>query len=155
MACVTPTFRGLVRTKADILILVEACLQGLLPHTARKPYPEESNSLVEAGNTFVYEENASGFQEWNDHFAWISMERGVGLEVFMCIPLILRKVTARIEYQNTTHCLVSYQPMGSSNPNQLKTLQDFAEIRHVVPRNGLDVKRPQIRRREHPSSPLD
>jgi len=141
MACVTPTFRGLVRTKADLLILVEACLQGLLPHTARKPYPEESNSSVEAGNTFIYEENASGFREWNGHLPWISMERGVGLEVFMCISLILRKVTACIEYQNTTHCLVSYQPIGSSNASQLKTLKDFAEIRDLVPRNRLGVKR--------------
>lgn len=141
MNSVNPTFRELVQTKADHLIVVEACLQSFLSYTPRTPSPAESNSLVQAGNTFVYEENASGFQEWDDHFPWISVERDGSIEEFMCIPFNLRKATACIKWQRTAHFLIPYQPIGNSNTSGLGNVRDHATIRDLTPRNGLCFKR--------------
>lgn len=140
MNSVTPTFRGLVRTRADLLVLVEACLQGGLPHTARKPYPEELESLIDAGNTFIYEKDASGFQDWNDHLPWKLVKGGGGVEVFMCIPLVLRKITARVEWQEITHYVVSYQPTHSFGEDELQSLWDCRSTRDLTPRNGLCIQ---------------
>jgi hypothetical protein len=140
MNSVNPTFRGLVRTQADLLVVVEACLQGFLSHTPRKPSLEESNFLVQPWNTFVYEENASGFREWSDHFPWILVEREDDVEESMCIPFNLRKNTACVEWQRSTHFLVSYQPIRHSNATGLGNLWDYANIRNLTPRNGLCFK---------------
>lgn len=148
-----PTFRGLIRTKADLLRVVEACLQGTLSHSAREPRPKESNSLVEAGNTFVYEENASGFRHWKDHFRWISVEKEDGVEVFMCVPLVLRKVTANIVWGNTTHFLVSYQPVTSSTMAGLVNLSQVFDLRKLNPRKGLYLQETADGRRHDPASP--
>lgn len=140
MSTLTPTFRGLIKTKADILMLVEACLQGRLPHTPRKPYPEESRSLVEVGNTFVYEKNASGFQDWNDPLPWSSPDKDDDIEIFMCESPNLRKLTAQVVWQNTTHFLVSYQPATSSITTGLENLSQVTDLGNLNPREGMFIQ---------------
>lgn len=141
MDSVLPTFRGAVRTPADLLVVVEACLQGFLSHTSRKPSPEELNSLVQAGNTFVYEENASGFREWSDQFHWTLVEKEGEVEEYMCIPFNLRKITATIDWQRSTHFLVSYQPIQYSSTSAPKKLCNDEHIQTLTPRTGLSFQR--------------
>lgn len=141
MDIINPTFRGLVRTKADLLVVVEACLRGFLSHTPRKPSLEELSSLVQMGNTFVYERNASGFQEWIDNIPWTLVERGDAVDKFMCIPFNLYKMTARIDWQCSAHFIVSYQPMPHYQMTALQCLRDCTNVRNLTPRDGLSFER--------------
>ncbi len=50
----------------DALLIVEACLSGILHHTYRLPRHHELQDLVGSGNTFVYAECPTGAGNW-DH----------------------------------------------------------------------------------------
>ncbi|KAK3375444.1 Gti1/Pac2 family-domain-containing protein, partial [Podospora didyma] len=65
-----PTWHGYVRTTMDALILFEACLSGQLSHVSRRPHDRERADLIISGNTFIYEEHASGIKRWTDGFNW-------------------------------------------------------------------------------------
>lgn len=65
-----PTFRGYVRTTKDALILFEACLSGHIHHVPRRPHDRERTQLIDSGNIFIYEEQASGIKRWTDGVTW-------------------------------------------------------------------------------------
>lgn len=66
----TPTWRGMVMTTIDALKIIEACLSGVLMHTARRPHDREREHLIRSGNVFVYEESSSGIKRWTDGQNW-------------------------------------------------------------------------------------
>jgi hypothetical protein len=68
--CMQPTWRGFIHTTRDGLMLLEACLQGVLSHIPRRPHDRERQSIISSGNIFVYEENASGIRRWTDGITW-------------------------------------------------------------------------------------
>lgn len=57
-------------TTLDALTVVEACLSGVLMHTARRPHDREREHLIRSGNVFVYEESSSGIKRWTDGQNW-------------------------------------------------------------------------------------
>ncbi|KAL1858970.1 Global transcription regulator sge1 [Diaporthe australafricana] len=65
-----PSWRGIVMTTYDALRVIEACLNGQLMHTARRPHDRERDSLIQSGNVFVYEESSSGIKRWTDGQNW-------------------------------------------------------------------------------------
>ncbi|PVH68376.1 hypothetical protein DL98DRAFT_522816 [Cadophora sp. DSE1049] len=65
-----PTFSGKVDSTQDALIIVEACLQGVLNHIPRGPYASEQSRLAKRGNVFVYEGHSSGTNVWLDNVLW-------------------------------------------------------------------------------------
>lgn len=66
----TPTWRGMVMSTIDALKIIEACLTGVLMHTARRPHDREREHLIRSGNVFVYEESSSGIKRWTDGQNW-------------------------------------------------------------------------------------
>lgn len=54
----------------DALKIIEACLTGVLMHTARRPHDREREHLIRSGNVFVYEESSSGIKRWTDGQNW-------------------------------------------------------------------------------------
>lgn len=66
----TPTWRGMVMSTIDALKIIEACLTGVLLHTARRPHDREREHLIRSGNVFVYEESSSGIKRWTDGQNW-------------------------------------------------------------------------------------
>lgn len=69
-SCMQPTWKGFIHTTRDGLIILEACLQGLLSHIPRRPHDRERHNTITSGNIFVYEENASGIRRWTDGITW-------------------------------------------------------------------------------------
>lgn len=68
-ACL-PTWRGHIETTKDALLVFEACFNGTLSHTFRRPHDRERNQLIVSGNVFVYEEATSGIKRWTDGIPW-------------------------------------------------------------------------------------
>ncbi|KAK3379604.1 camp independent regulatory protein [Lasiosphaeria ovina] len=65
-----PTWIGYVATTMDALILFQLSLNGPLFHVPRRPHDRERAGLIVSGNTFIYEEQASGIKRWTDGFNW-------------------------------------------------------------------------------------
>lgn len=68
--CMPPTWWGFIHTTFDALILLEACLLGTLTHIPRRPHDRERDNIIQSGNVFIYEENASGIKRWTDGITW-------------------------------------------------------------------------------------
>lgn len=65
-----PTWHGFIQNDADGLMLFEACLSGKLRSVPARLCGKERASLINSGNVFIYEENASGIKRWTDGVAW-------------------------------------------------------------------------------------
>ncbi len=128
---ISPTFRCLIASVADALLLIEACLEGCLNHLPRKRYRQELVCLAQAGNVYIYEENASGFKTWDNHLDWTFIGNEEGLHTFMAVPLALRKVTASLGFGDTTHHLVAYQPIDDIRSGLLKRPPTSANLRDL------------------------
>ncbi|KAL1882956.1 Global transcription regulator sge1 [Diaporthe australafricana] len=74
-SAITATYRGHVASTQDALIIVEACLRGVLYHTCRRPRASEESSLAKSGNIFVYESRSSGIRNWEDGIVWSTPQR--------------------------------------------------------------------------------
>ncbi|KAK0623085.1 gluconate transport inducer 1/Pac2 [Immersiella caudata] len=66
----TPTYRGMILTTWDALVLYEAALSGVLNHVPRRPHDKERTELIRSGNIFIYEEDTSGIKRWTDGLTW-------------------------------------------------------------------------------------
>lgn len=65
-----PTYRGIIASAEDMLILVEACLSGSHSCISRPLTQEEKARVARSGNIFIYEVNASRINRWNDSLSW-------------------------------------------------------------------------------------
>lgn len=65
-----PTWHGFVQDSMDGLMLFGACLSGKLRSVPARLCDKERASLINSGNVFIYEENASGIKRWTDGVAW-------------------------------------------------------------------------------------
>lgn len=65
-----PTWQGFLDTTKDAMTVVEAALQGRLPHISRRPHDKERAEMLTSGTVLVYEENASGIRRWTDAVHW-------------------------------------------------------------------------------------
>jgi len=64
-----PSFFGYLATTYDALVLLEACLSGLVQPLARRPPENERESLTRSGYVFIYDET-SGMTRWTDGRKW-------------------------------------------------------------------------------------
>lgn len=80
-SAIAATYRGHVASTQDALIVIEACLRGVLYHTCRRPRSSEESSLAKSGNIFVYERGSSGIRSWEDGITWSTPQRVGNFEV--------------------------------------------------------------------------
>lgn len=80
-SAIAATYRGHVASTQDALIVVEACLRGVLYHICRRPRASEESSLAKSGNIFVYESRSSGIRSWEDGITWSTPQRVGNFEV--------------------------------------------------------------------------
>jgi hypothetical protein len=116
---VVPTKRH-VQSISEIPTIIDNCLEGKLNHIARPPREREFAGLVESGNVFVYEENASGVREWRDGLQWeqkwdagdFTIETSPIAESTAwqehSIPQGIARVKTVIRFQNYEHHAVFY-----------------------------------------------
>ncbi|KAG9239405.1 Gti1/Pac2 family protein [Amylocarpus encephaloides] len=72
----TSTYVGYIASTTDALLLIDACLKGLLYPVPRRPHEGERSSLIKSGNVFIYE-HSSGIKRWTDGASW-SPSRSMG-----------------------------------------------------------------------------
>lgn len=80
-SAIAATYRGHVASTQDALIVIEACLRGVLYHTCRRPRASEESSLAKSGNIFVYESRSSGIRSWEDGITWSTPQRIGNFEI--------------------------------------------------------------------------
>ena len=78
---IAATYRGQVASTQDALIVIEACLRGVLYHICRRPRASEESSLAKSGNIFVYESRSSGIRSWEDGITWSTPQRVGNFEI--------------------------------------------------------------------------
>ena len=59
------TFFGYIDTTEDTLLLVEACIRGILPRVRRRLNERERNS-IKSGTVLIFNERESGIKRWTD-----------------------------------------------------------------------------------------
>ena len=149
-----PTYKGYIKTSQDVLIVVEACLQGELCHVPRKAYHTEQEHLLRRGNVFVYEENASGISEWEDGREWDLDQQSDGLTTFIehtsasrasdeSTAPGMRKIVSHILYNGVTHHLVAYQSTTNSSENEIHTPSRDPVLHAIRPRENLTIQEPR------------
>lgn len=109
-----PTWVGSLESEEDAWKVVERCLQGELCHLPRRPREQEWSSLCQVGHVYVYEKNASGFEDWDDGLRWTCTGSRSSLRVYMATPLFVEKRTVTFELSDTFHHVVTYQPMSNT-----------------------------------------
>ncbi|SCV05970.1 LANO_0H19196g1_1 [Lachancea nothofagi CBS 11611] len=65
-----PTFHGYVDSTTDVLLILQAVLDGELTAVSRRPYEIERSQLIASGNVFVFIEEISGIRRWTDGMSW-------------------------------------------------------------------------------------
>jgi hypothetical protein len=70
MAQVLATFIGYISSIEDVNLLLDACIQGVLPLVPRRLRVGEHSMLIKSGSTFVYDESASHIKRWTDGRFW-------------------------------------------------------------------------------------
>lgn len=154
-----PTYCGYVRTNFDVLILVEACLQGIRRHMPRKVHSSERQNLLQCGHAFVFEQTASGISGIPDDLSWnVDQESD-------CLPVlaehtnaseqdltnashdsamsILRKRDWSVLYRDATHHLIVYDSIGSSSEDENRTPTTDPALYDLKPREDLIILRIQ------------
>lgn len=63
------TFHGWVQTIDDAIILLEACLTGVLPMLSRRLSINEKK-CIRSGSVFVFDENRANIRRWTDNHLW-------------------------------------------------------------------------------------
>ncbi|CUS21952.1 LAQU0S04e04610g1_1 [Lachancea quebecensis] len=67
---VRPTFHGYIDSTADVLLVLQAVLDGKLAPVERRPYEIERSQLIVSGNVFVFIEELSRIRRWTDGVRW-------------------------------------------------------------------------------------
>ncbi|KZF22631.1 hypothetical protein L228DRAFT_268020 [Xylona heveae TC161] len=69
-----PSYEGYVGTPDEARRVVQGCVMGILHHAPRRMRKSEEAELIQSGNVFVVEKNASGIEEWVDSVDWNASE---------------------------------------------------------------------------------
>ena len=67
-----PTYIGCLETKKDALLLLEGCFRGQLHHSFRGP--PTVPLIIRSGSVFIWEQNVSASQHWDDHRSWTILD---------------------------------------------------------------------------------
>lgn len=109
-----PTFVGHVANLEDALLIVEACLSGILYHISRFPRQHELQDLIGSGNTFVYAELPTGKGNWDHGKDWMVLGREDGVlvqrETFGPDGFFLK--SGSFVVRGMAHNFVSYDKVG-------------------------------------------
>ncbi len=126
-----------IKTQHDVLLLVEACLQGVLHHIPGHPQPAELQCLFQSGNIFVYEENSSGITKWKDGLVWREEYLKDGLRIAFTKDKALVKRSGTVEHNKTRHYVISYCVVENSLEKQLKSPSEDLRFSRLSIRNDL------------------
>ena len=63
----------------DALLVVEACLSGIMHHIYWFPQQNELQGVVSSGNTFVYAEAATSREDWDYGKIWMAFSHENGI----------------------------------------------------------------------------
>ena len=100
-----PTFRGWLKSMEDAFYLVEACRQGILLYSCRRP---RNGEAAFSGGIFVWEPKCTRTEFWSDGIEWNTWTED-GFEVGEATNGSgLMKKTTSISISGTSHHLVSY-----------------------------------------------
>ncbi|KAG8168254.1 hypothetical protein KVR01_003943 [Diaporthe batatas] len=149
---IAATYRGHVASTQDALIVIEACLRGVLYHTCRRPRSSEESSLAKSGNIFVYERGSSGIRSWEDGITWSTPQRVGNFEI--CRQLSsssgrsrsngnhsssgrLCRKTISVTVRGITHHLVAYFSSRDFTSNTLMTPSADFGLADIIPRPEL------------------
>lgn len=111
-----PTFVGHVANLEDALLIVEACLSGILYHIFRFPRQHELQDLIGSGNVFVYAEIPTGKGNWDHGKDWMVLGREDGVlvqrETFGPDGFFMK--SGSFVVQGMPHKFVSYYKVGDT-----------------------------------------
>jgi hypothetical protein len=66
----TPSYRGIVLTSRDALVLFTKAMNGEIAMINRRPHDRERAHSIASGNVFIYCEHTSSIKRWTDGLAW-------------------------------------------------------------------------------------
>lgn len=148
-----PTWHGYIHDTSDAVLLVEACLKGIVPQCTRRPRPEE-RWMIRSGAVFVYEERMSGIKRWTDGLKW-TPSRAIS-EFLMYHELgrpfgtstngsNLYKKTTRVKCGADSYRLVAYFDSALATADGQSLMRPIHDISlaNMKPRPGLRVMRGQ------------
>jgi hypothetical protein len=108
-----PIYRGCLQSKDDAFYLLEFILRGKCVHLCRR---SRDGEVTISSNVFVWEENSTGIDSWDDGMKWTVREED-GFEVCEAIDGSgLMKKTISIHACGAIHHVVSYYTVGDA-PN--------------------------------------
>ncbi|KAI3392929.1 hypothetical protein diail_4978 [Diaporthe ilicicola] len=151
-SAIPATYRGHVATTQDALIVVEACLRGVLYHTPRRPRASDEPSLAKSGNIFVYESRSSGIRNWEDGIAWSTPQRVGNFELCRQLSCTsgrsrsngnhssagrLCRKTISVTVRGITHHLVAYFSSRDFTSNVLLSPSADLGLADILPRPEL------------------
>ena len=139
-----PTYIGCLETKEDALRLLEGAFCGILRHASQGP--RGVPSAVQSGHIFIWEQETSGVQYWDDGVPWIPIDRDGDFWISRetTTGLDLNKMTISIPAQGRFHHLVSYyDPWGTGT---LKAPSQDPNLGRMTLRPGLasQVTKPSL-----------
>jgi len=103
-----PTYVGCLETKKDALLLLEACFRGDLHHSFCGP--RGVASAIRSGCIFIWEQDISAVQYWNDGLFWTPIDRDGDFWISdeTTTDDGLRKKTLSVPALGRFHHIVSY-----------------------------------------------
>ncbi len=130
-----PTYIGCLETKEDALRLLEGAFRGILQHACQGP--RGVPSAVQSGHIFIWEQETSGVQYWDDGVLWIPIDRDGDFWISRetTTGRDLTKMTISIPAQGRFHHLVSYYDPWSTGT--LKAPSQDPHLGRMTLRSGL------------------
>jgi len=103
-----PTYVGCLETKEDAFRLLEGVFRGILQHSSGGP--RGVPSALQSGHIFIWEQEISGVQDWDDGASWtpVCLEDGFWISRKTTVGDGLLKKTIDIPAQGRFHHFVFY-----------------------------------------------
>lgn len=132
-----PTYVGCLETKKDALLLLEACFRQDLHHSFREP--QGVASAIRSGCIFIWEQDISGVQCWNDGLSWTPIDRDGDFWISgeTTTDDGLRKKTVSVPALGRFHHIVSYYNPWDTINGTLKAPSQDLNLECMVLRNEL------------------
>lgn len=132
-----PTYFGYLEVKEDALRLLEGSFQGIIHHSSRGP--QGVASAIRSGYIFIWEQEISAIQHWDDEMSWIPVDHDddfwISRETRLGDGLWRKTIT--ISALGRFHHFVSYYNPWDTVNGTLKAPSEDSGLRSMTPRNEL------------------
>lgn len=132
-----PTYFGYLEVKEDALRLLEGSFQGFLHHSSRGP--QGAASTVRSGYIFIWEQDISAIQHWDDGISWTPLDHDDDFWISRETRLgdgLWRKTISIPAEGRLYHFLSYYNPWDTVN-GTLKAPSEDSDLRRMNLRNEL------------------